>query len=127
MRHWPNGGEDLLTLLGESTASGTAVRDGGILVSAAFRPHALLTGEACYRNPVAQAASILHAIMVWQPLELWNSGLAWAAARTLLERYDLPLAMPPKDRMELTEDIISGSVADVREIAVRLSPYLTVR
>ena len=127
MRPWPNGGEDLLTLLGESTASCTRVRDGGTLVAAASRPHAVLAGELCYRNAVVQAASLLHAIIVWEPLDLWNSGLAWTAARVFLERCDLPLAMPPKDRMELTDDIATGQVTDVREIAARLTPYLRIR
>jgi hypothetical protein len=94
-------------------------------VAAACRPHAVLTGEPCYRNAILQAASLLHAIMVWQPLDLWTGSLAWAAAEVLLKRCDLPLLMPPKDRMELTEDITSGSVSDVREIASRLTPYLT--
>jgi hypothetical protein len=35
--------------------------------------------------------------------------------------------MPPKDRMELTEDIITGQVTDVHEIAARLTPYLRIR
>jgi death-on-curing protein len=124
MGPWPNGGEDLLTLLSESTASCTRVRDGGTLVAAATRPHAALAGEPCYRNAVLQAASLLHAIIVWKPLELWNSGLAWTSVRAFLERCDLPLAMPPKDRLELTDDIIAGRVTDVRDIAKRLTPYL---
>jgi death-on-curing protein len=127
MRPWPNGGEDLLTLLSESTASQTRVRDGGTLVAAAYRPYAVLAGDPCYRNAVTQAASLLHAIIVWQPLDLWNSGLAWAAARILLERCDLPLAMPPKDRMELTDDISCGQVTEIHEIAGRLTPYLRTR
>ena len=127
MRPWPDGGEDLLTLMSESTASQTRVRDGGTLVVVASRPHAVLTGEPCYRNAVVQAAALLHAIIVWQPLDLWNSGLAWAAARALLERCDLPLAMPPKDRMELMDDITTGQVTSVHEIAARLTPYVRIR
>ena len=127
MKSWPDGGEDLLTLMSESTASHTRVRDSGTLVAAACRPHAVLTGQPCYRNAVVQAAALLHAIIVWQPLDLWNSGLAWAAARALLERCDLPLAMPPKDRMELTDDIATGHVIDVPEITARLAPYLRIR
>ena len=127
MTPWPNGGEDLLTLMSESTASHTRVRDGGTLVAAASRPHAVLTGEPCYRNAVVQAASLLHAIIVWEPLDLWNGGLAWTAARAFLERCDLPLAMPPEDRMKLTDDIATGQVTEVREIALRLTPYLRTR
>jgi hypothetical protein len=125
MHPWPDGGEDLLPLLSFSTASHTRVRDGGTLVAAAHRPHAVLVKEPCYSTAALQAASLLHAIMVWQPLDLWNNSLAWAAAEVLLTRSGLPLAMPPKDRMELTVDITSGSVCDVPEIASRLEPFLT--
>src|SRR4051812_34178960 len=103
-RLWPDG-EDLLALMSVSTGAYTRVRDAGTLVAAACRPHAVLTGHRAYSDPIGQAASLLHAIIVWQPLEIWNSGLAWASARMLLERNNLALAMPAKERMELTDDI----------------------
>ena len=126
MRPWPDG-EDLLILMAESTGPGSRVADGGILVAAAARPHAFLTDDPVYRTVLGKAAALLHAIMVWEPLDFWNSGLAWAAVRTFLERHDLPLAMPPKARMELTADITAGSVEEVDEIAARLAPYLRTR
>lgn len=125
-RAWPDG-EDLLTLIGQSTGPHTRVRDGSILVAAAHRPHAALLEALCHKKPLDQAASLLHAIMVWEPLEMWNSGLAWAATRVFLERYDRPLDMPAKDRMELTDDIVTGRVTEVRQIAERLEPYLRTR
>jgi death-on-curing protein len=126
MRAWPDG-EDLLALMSVSTGPRTRVRDAGTLVAAAYRPRTVLTGCTCYPNALLQAAALLHAIMVWQPLELWNSGLAWAATRAYLERSAFVLEMLPKQRMELTFDITSGSVTEVNEIASRLAPHLKLR
>jgi death on curing protein len=126
MTPWPRG-EDLLTLLGESTGPHSRVAGGGILVAAAVRPNAVLNDGSTYSTVLAKAAALMHAIMVWEPLDYWNSGLAWAATRAFLERHGLPLTMPAKDRMELTADITARSVQEVDEIASRLAPYLTTR
>jgi len=85
----------------------------------------MLTGQPTYPTTPRRAAALLYGIMVWKPLDLWNSGLAWAATRTLLERHGLPLSMPAKARMELTDDITSGWVCEVDEIASRLAPFLS--
>lgn len=123
---WPDA-EDLLTLLGESTGPQARVRDAGILVAVAARPHASLLGVAAYPTVLDKAAAILHGVMVWRPLDLWNSGLAWSSARVLFERHGLPLAMPAKERMALTDDILRGTLDSVDEIALRLAPYLSMR
>lgn len=122
-RPWPRG-EDLLTLMAEATGPGSRVADGGILVAAAVRPNATLNDGQIYPDVLTKGAALLHAIMVWEPLDYWNSGLAWAATRIFFERHDLPLAMPPKERMELTADIIDGPALKVDEIASRLEPFL---
>jgi death-on-curing protein len=123
---WPDA-EDLLTLLAESTGPEARIRDAGILVAVAARPHARLLGRAAYPTVLDKAAALLHGISVWRPLDLWNSGLAWMAVRLLFERHGLPLAMPAKDRMALTDDITAGTIDTVDEIALRLAPFLQLR
>jgi death on curing protein len=120
---WPDA-EDLLTLLAEWTGPQARVRDGGILVACAARPHARLLGQRAYPTALDQAAALLHGITVWRPLDLWNAGLAWATIRLLLDRAGLRLAMPAKEQMALTEELASGAIDSVAEIALRLSPYL---
>jgi death on curing protein len=126
MSEWPDG-EALLSLLSISTGPHTRVRDCGTLVAAAHRPHAILTSGPCYPDPVDQAAALLHAILMWEPLDFWNSGLAWAALRTFFIKEDIPFGMPAKDRMELNYDITSGDLTSVRDIAARLRPYMLSR
>ncbi|NES16236.1 MULTISPECIES: hypothetical protein [Micromonospora] len=121
--HWPDA-EDLLLLLADSTASRTIVRDGGILFASAARPHAHLLQGLVYPTPLDQAAALLHGILVWRPLDMWNASLAWTAADVLLERFGFVLSMPAKDRMALTDALTSGEVDSVEELALRLSPYL---
>ena len=65
--------------------------------------------------------------MVWQPLEMWNTGLAWAAAFGLLARSGLDLAISPWDQMALTDEISSGELDSVDAIATRLGPVLRLR
>ncbi|MFI7213094.1 hypothetical protein ACIBP4_00835 [Micromonospora maritima] len=122
-RPWPDA-EDLLTLLAEHTGPRSQVRDAGILVVAAARPHARLIGRAAYPTALDKAAALLHGLMIWRPLDLWNAGLAWAAMRVFLTRAGFRLAMPAKERMALTDALTSGEVDSVEELALRLSPYL---
>ncbi|WFE63108.1 hypothetical protein [Micromonospora sp. WMMD714] len=122
-RAWPDA-EDLLLLLADSTSSRTIVRDGGILFASAARPHAQLLQGRVYATPLDQAAALLHAIMIWRPLDMWNASLAWTTADVRLERSGFVLTMPAKDRMALTEALTSGEVDSVEELALRLSPYL---
>ncbi|MFY1618488.1 hypothetical protein [Micromonospora sp. WMMD736] len=71
-----------------------------------------------------RAAALLHGLMMWRPLDMWNAGLAWAAMRIFLVRSGVTLTMPAKERMALTDALASGEVDSVEELALRLSPYL---
>jgi death on curing protein len=66
----------------------------GILVAVAHRPHAELLDHIVYPTVLERAAALLHGIVVWRPLEVWNSGLGWAAALALLIRsgFDLQIS-----------------------------------
>jgi len=120
---WPDA-EDLRTLLAEWTGPESRVRDAGILVAAAARPHARLVGRAVYPTVLDKAAALLHGLMMWRPLDVWNAGLGWAAMRVFLNRAGFVLTMPAKERMTLTDALVSGEVDSVDELVLRLSPYL---
>ncbi|MFI6267434.1 hypothetical protein [Micromonospora zamorensis] len=100
------------------------MRDAGILVAAAARPHARLVGRAVYPTVLDKSAALLHGLMMWRPLDVWNAGLGWAAMRVFLGRTGFVLDMPAKERMALTDALVSGEVDSVDELALRLSPYL---
>jgi death-on-curing protein len=120
---WPEP-EDLLILLAEYTGPQSRVRDAGILVSAAARPHARLVGRTVYHTDLDKAASLLHGLTIWRPLDMWNAGLAWAATLVFLRRSGFTLKMPAKERMALTDALVGGQVDAVREVAGWLSPYV---
>jgi hypothetical protein len=42
----------------------------------------------------------------------------------MFERHGVPLAMPAKERMALTDDITAGALDSFEEIALRLAPFL---
>jgi death-on-curing protein len=123
---WPDAA-DLLQLLGQATGPGSTVRDAGILVAAAIRPNAALLSAATYPTLLDRSAALLHAILVWRPLQLWNSGLAWAAALGLLMRKGFDLEISAWEQMVITDEIASGRLDEVTEIVTRLTPYLRTR
>ena len=71
-----------------------------------------------------RTAALLHAIIRWEPLDMWNSSFCWYAARLMARTHGAELAMPALDRMILTNDIVDGRADDVPEIAKRLAPFL---
>jgi death on curing protein len=116
--------EDLLRLLAEHTGAQARVRDGGILVAVAARHRARLVGTAIYPTAVDQAAALLHGIVAWRPLDLWNGRLGWGAVDTHLEWRGLVLNMPTIERIQLTDDLMTGSVDSVEEAMLRIAPYV---
>jgi death-on-curing protein len=119
--------EDLLLVLGESTGPQTRVRDGGILYAAAARPEATLAGDRVYAAVSWRAAALLHSIVRWEPLDMWNASFGWRAVVALLGVSGGQLMMPGKDRMVLTDEIIEGLLDDVEDIASRLDPFVVTR
>jgi len=123
---WPDA-VHLLRLLAQSTGPGASVRDAGILVAVASRSHATILGTPVHRTALEQAAALLHGILVWRPLQVWNAGLAWAAALGLLVRNGLDLAISPWEQMVITDEITSGALDEVVDITVRLAPFVSIR
>ena len=122
-RRWPDA-EDLLAIKAEHTGPQARVRDAGILVAVAGRPHAYLVGRFVYRTALHRAAALLHAITCWRLLDAWNSSLAWGATRRLLLGEGLLVTMPAAERMQLVVDLEDGRIDSVHAVAERLAPHL---
>ena len=69
-----------------------------------------------------RSAALLHGVLVWRPLQLWNTGLAWAAAFGLLTRNGFDLEISAWEQMVITEEITNGTLDDVAGITSRLVP-----
>ena len=83
--------------------------------------------EVIFSELLETSAALLHGVLVWRPLQLWNAGLAWAAAFGLLIRNGLDLEISAWEQMVITEEITNGTLDDVPAITSRLVPYLTKR
>jgi death-on-curing protein len=123
---WPDAAH-LLVLFAHATGPGSRVRDAGVLVAVADRPHAVLFDHVVYPTVLEQAAALLHGILVWRPLDLWNIGLGWAAALGLLTKSGFALAISAWEQMVISDEITSRALDDVATIAGRLAPFLQVR
>jgi death on curing protein len=119
--------EDLLLLLGESTGPGTIVRDFSILCASVVRPDAALIKEPVWSTVSERTGAILHSITRWEPLDMWNAGLAWSAARVFAAANGYELDVPAIERMSLTVDMLDGRVESVPDISARLTPFLRTK
>ncbi|GAA0451090.1 hypothetical protein Ade02nite_75970 [Paractinoplanes deccanensis] len=119
--------EDLILLIGESTGPLTRVRDGTVLYSAAARPDATIMDRVLLKDPAERVAALLHAIVRWEPLDMWNAGFGWRAAAALASRDSLRLTVSPQDRMIIVQEIRDGRLNDPAAVAERLKPFMSAR
>jgi death on curing protein len=127
MTGWWLTADDLLTLIGAHSGGRVPVRDSGVLAAAAARPAAVVADVPVYPTPVEQAAALLHAIIVWRPLERWNAGLAWVAALVHLGRCGFDLEAPVSSQLKLVERLSLGELTSTEEVATHLAPYVRLR
>ena len=116
--------EHLLSLIGQSTARHTRVRDSSVLYAAAARPDSTILKIPTFETTAERAAAILHSVIRWEPLDMWNMSFGWSAARSLAGVNGSDLVMPPFDRMTLVDEILDNRVDAVAEIAERIAPFL---
>ncbi len=111
--------DDLLDIA-ERILPSVAVRDVGLLASAASRPLASAHGEEAYPTFALKAAALLHSIARNHALVDGNKRLAWAAARVfcLLNGRDLTLSVD--DGEALVVGAAAGTL-DLPVLAARLA------
>ncbi len=101
-----------------------AVRDHGLLASAAARPRTSAFGADAYSTFAGKAAALMHSIARNHALIDGNKRLAWAATRTfcLLNGHDLAFAVDEAER--LVQSVARGEF-EASEIERVLAAHLT--
>lgn len=114
--------EDLLEIAA-GVLDDVAVRDRGLLASAAGRPQTTVLGEDAYPTIADKAAALMHSIARNHALVDGNRRLAWAATRVfcLLNGRDIGLTVDGAEVLVLGE--ATGDI-EAAEIAVTISEHL---
>ena len=114
--------EDLLEIA-EGVLDEVALRDPGLLASAAARPRTSVFGEDAYPDIETKAAALLHAVARNHALLDGNKRLAWAATRAffLLNGLDLHYSV---DDAETSVVAVAAGHLDVPEIAESFRVHL---
>ena len=100
-----------------------AVRDRGLLASAAGRPQSTVFGEDAYPTFAAKAAALMHSLARNHALVDGNKRLAWAATRVfcLLNGRDLAFAVDDADALVLA---VARGELDAADIAASIDEHL---
>jgi death-on-curing protein len=106
--------EDLLVVV-EETVGRAAVRDLGLLDSAAHRPRAGAFGEDAYPTLHDKAAALLEGIVRNRALVDGNKRLAWAAAVVFYDLNGFTLDPPSDDQ---AVELVVAAAAGELELAV---------
>lgn len=112
--------EDLLTIVERYRLQ--AVRDLGLLDSAAHRPQTNLLGEDAYPSIDEKAAVLLESLVRNHPLIDGNKRLGWIAAVMFLELNGLRVDAPLDHAYDLVIAVATGAMT-YQESAARLAAW----
>lgn len=100
-----------------------AVRDHGLLASAAARPATTVFGEDAYPTFAKKAAALMHSLARNHALVDGNKRLAWAATRVfcLLNGYDVALGVDEAETLVLA---VARGDLDAPDIAASITTHL---
>jgi death-on-curing protein len=101
-----------------------AVRDMGLLASAAARPRMTAFGEDAYPTFAEKAAALMHSIARNHALVDGNKRLAWSATRIFCLLNGRDLAFSVDEAEQLVVGVASGQL-DVPELAAVLNRHLS--
>jgi death-on-curing protein len=114
--------EDLLEIAAGVTGD-AAVRDEGLLASAAGRPRASAFGDEAYPTFAGKAAALMHSLARNHALIDGNKRLAWAATRVFCLLNDRDLAFDVDEAEALVQAIARGGL-EASEIATVIEEHL---
>lgn len=100
-----------------------ALRDRGLLASAAGRPQATVFGEDAYPSLAEKAAALMHSVARNHALVDGNKRLAWAATRVFCLLNGRDLVFTVDDAEALVLGVATGDL-DVPDIAVAIGEHL---
>ena len=114
--------EDLLEIAA-GVIGDVAVRDEGLLASAAGRPRSSAFGDEAYPTFAGKAAALMHSLARNHALVDGNKRLAWAATRVfcLLNGRDLALDV---DEAEALVQAVARGELEASEIAAVIEEHL---
>jgi death on curing protein len=118
--------EDLLDIA-EEVLGAPAVRDIGLLDSAAHRPQASAFGEDAYPTVHEKAAALLDAVVRAHALVDGNKRLGWAAAVVFYDLNGVDLDPPSVDEaVDLVVAVAAGHL-ELRKLSERLATWAARR
>ena len=100
-----------------------AVRDQGLLASAAGRPQATVLGQDAYPTFSEKAAALMHSLARNHALVDGNKRLAWAATRVFCLLNGRDLAFTVDDAENLVLSVARGEL-EMPEIAASIDEHL---
>jgi death on curing protein len=113
---------ELLHVAERALGGEPAVRDFGLLESAAARPRATAFGSDAYRDLDVKAAALLHSLARNHALVDGNKRLALAAVIAFYGVNGRRLTLTNGEAYELVIDVAAGTLDSVDDIAARLRP-----
>jgi death-on-curing protein len=116
------GVEDLLEIAA-GVLPEVAVRDFGLLASAAARPRSSAFGREAYPTLAEKAAALMHSLARNHALLDGNKRLAWAAARVFCLLNGRDLAASVDDAEAMVQAVAQGEL-DVPELAETIASHL---
>ncbi len=111
--------DDLMQLLERMGGRTTAVRDGGLLISALVRPRAQLNGLDVYPSLALKAAALLTSLATGTALQSNNHRVAWLATRLFCAANGAPLTVADDDAVETVRQVVAGELG-LEALAARL-------
>jgi len=114
--------EDLIEI-GTALIPGFAIRDLGLLQSAAARPQTTVYGKDAYKTFPVKAAALMHSLARNHCLVDGNKRLAWAATRVfcLMNEFDLEIDIDTAE--QLVQATAQGDL-DVVALSQKLISYI---
>ena len=115
---------DDLVEIAAGVVKGLAIRDAGLLASAAGRPQTTVYGEDAYPTFAAKAAALLHSLARNHALLDGNKRLAWAATRVFCRLNGRDLVFTVDDAEAMILAVASGDL-DVPDLTALLDQHST--
>jgi len=119
--------DDLLTVARYAVGEDVAVRDHGLLASAAARPQASAFGADAYPELHVKAAALLHSLAGNHPLVDGNKRLAWLATYVFLDLNGHPPIADQDDVVDFVVAVAAGTLDDLDKIAAQLAAWSPAR
>lgn len=113
--------DDLIDLARKLLGDPPAIRDIGLLGSAAARPQTSVFGQDAYPDLVTKAAALLQSIVNNHPLVDGNKRLGWLATAVFLEMNGIAASRISNDDVYDLVIWVASSNPDLDDITRRLS------